>query len=39
MRILRLFCLAKEGQAAGDMTKCQASADRAKTIYNKARGK
>ncbi|MDM3886634.1 hypothetical protein QSV36_13680 [Pseudomonas sp. BCRC 81390] len=30
---------AKEGQAAGDMTKCQASADRAKTIYNKARNK
>ncbi|MFJ7007990.1 hypothetical protein [Pseudomonas putida] len=30
---------AKEGQAAGDMTKCQASADRAKTIYNKARGR
>jgi len=30
---------AKEGQAANDMKKCQASADRAKTIYNKARGK
>lgn len=30
---------AKDGQAKGDMTKCQASADRAKTIYNKARGR
>ncbi|MDZ3991170.1 hypothetical protein [Pseudomonas sp. Teo4] len=30
---------AKEGQASGDMEKCQASADRAKTIYNKARNK
>ncbi|WP_313294820.1 hypothetical protein [Pseudomonas sp.] len=30
---------AKDGQQAGDMEKCQASADRAKTIYNKARGK
>ncbi|WP_449432610.1 hypothetical protein [Pseudomonas putida] len=30
---------AKAARAAGDMTKCQASADRAKTIYNKARGK
>ncbi|MFB4392124.1 MULTISPECIES: hypothetical protein [unclassified Pseudomonas] len=32
-----LLAQAKEAQAAGDMTKCQASADRAKTIYNKAR--
>ena len=30
---------AKEAQAAGNMAECQASADRAKTIYNKARGK
>ncbi|MCV9918485.1 MULTISPECIES: hypothetical protein [Pseudomonas] len=30
---------AKEAQMAGDMQKCQASADRAKTIYNTARGK
>ncbi|MBF8733644.1 MULTISPECIES: hypothetical protein [Pseudomonas] len=30
---------AKQAQAAGDMAECQASADRAKTIYNKARGK
>ncbi|MEE1887375.1 hypothetical protein [Pseudomonas carassii] len=30
---------AKEAQAKGDMKTCQASADRAKTIYNKARGK
>lgn len=30
---------AKQAQAAGDMTKCQASADRAKTIYNKARSR
>ncbi|MFK3775745.1 hypothetical protein [Pseudomonas sp. NPDC089406] len=30
---------AKAAQAKGDMTTCQASADRAKTIYNKARGK
>lgn len=30
---------AKAAQAAGNMTECQASADRAKTIYNKARSK
>lgn len=30
---------AKKGQAAQDWTQCQASADRAKTIYNKARGR
>ena len=30
---------AKAAKASGDMAKCQASADRAKTIYNKARGK
>lgn len=30
---------AKAAQASGDMTQCQASADRAKTIYNKARGR
>ncbi|MBI6942863.1 hypothetical protein JET76_16045 [Pseudomonas putida] len=30
---------AKAAQAKGDMTTCQSSADRAKTIYNKARGK
>ncbi|HDS1819870.1 TPA: hypothetical protein QEM96_004574 [Pseudomonas putida] len=30
---------AKKAQQDGDMTTCQASADRAKTIYNKARGK
>jgi hypothetical protein len=30
---------AKDAQAKGDMKTCQASADRAKTIYNKARGK
>jgi len=30
---------AKDAQKAGDMTKCQASADQAKTIYNKARSK
>ncbi|MCX2890137.1 hypothetical protein DMX11_02980 [Pseudomonas sp. LB-090624] len=34
-----LLMQAKEAQASGDMSKCQASADRAKTIYNKARGK
>jgi len=30
---------AKDAQKAGDMTQCQASADQAKTIYNKARSK
>lgn len=30
---------AKAAQTSGDMTQCQASADRAKTIYNKARGR
>ncbi|MBC3455652.1 hypothetical protein [Pseudomonas mosselii] len=30
---------AKDARDIGDMAKCQASADRAKTIYNKARGK
>ncbi|MDH0303625.1 MULTISPECIES: hypothetical protein [unclassified Pseudomonas] len=30
---------AKAAQAKGDMATCQSSADRAKTIYNKARGK
>jgi len=30
---------AKAAQAAGNMAECQASADRAKTIYNKARSK
>ncbi|MFJ4431154.1 hypothetical protein ACIPZG_09290 [Pseudomonas sp. NPDC089395] len=30
---------AKDAQKAGDMTQCQASADQAKTIYNKARNK
>lgn len=30
---------AKAGQAEKDWAKCQASADRAKTIYNKARGR
>ncbi|MFJ4353594.1 hypothetical protein ACIPZ5_22210 [Pseudomonas sp. NPDC089428] len=30
---------AKASQAKQDWTQCQASADRAKTIYNKARGK
>ncbi|AUY31740.1 hypothetical protein QVM48_24935 [Pseudomonas soli] len=35
----KLLEQAKAAQAKGDMTTCQASADRAKTIYNKARGK
>lgn len=35
----KLLAQAKDAQAAGDMIKCQASADRAKTIYNKARGR
>ncbi|MCI0913861.1 MULTISPECIES: hypothetical protein [Pseudomonas] len=30
---------AKDARDAGDMTKCQSSADQAKTIYNKARNK
>ena len=30
---------AKDAQSKGDMTQCQASADQAKTIYNKARSK
>ncbi|MGF6394342.1 hypothetical protein [Pseudomonas plecoglossicida] len=30
---------AKQARDAGDMTQCQASADQAKTIYNKARNK
>lgn len=30
---------AKAAQAKGDMATCSSSADRAKTIYNKARGK
>lgn len=30
---------AKEAQSKGDMAQCQASADQAKTIYNKARSK
>ena len=29
----------KAAKDKGDMAQCQASADRAKTIYNKARGK
>lgn len=35
----KLLKEAKDAKASGDMAKCQASADRAKTIYNKARGK
>lgn len=30
---------AKDAQSKGDMAQCQASADQAKTIYNKARSK
>ncbi len=30
---------AKDAQSKGDMTQCQASADLAKTIYNKARSR
>ncbi|MGJ7552127.1 hypothetical protein [Pseudomonas sp. CC120222-01a] len=30
---------AKDAQAKGDYTQCQASADQAKTIYNKARSR
>jgi hypothetical protein len=30
---------AKDAQSKGDYTQCQASADQAKTIYNKARSK
>ncbi|WP_363262849.1 hypothetical protein [Pseudomonas sp.] len=35
----KLLKQAKAAQAKGDMKNCQASADRALTIYNKARGK